>query len=153
MCVSSLAGTSLATPKTFTAARGWASWPARKGCVETTQLRARARGARARADLPHDHPRTGQTCAGMYDFDLVVIGSGPAGQRAAVQAAKLGRTVALVERRAMVGGVCVNTGTIPSKTLREAVVYLTGMSQREMYGQSYRVKSDITMDDLRERTN
>jgi NAD(P) transhydrogenase len=88
-----------------------------------------------------------------YDVHVAVIGSGPAGQRAAVQAAKLGRTVALVERRAMVGGVCVNTGTIPSKTLREAVVYLTGMSQREMYGQSYRVKTDITMEDLRERTN
>ena len=88
-----------------------------------------------------------------YDVDLVVIGSGPAGQRAAVQAAKLGRTVAMVERRAMIGGVCVNTGTIPSKTLREAVVYLTGMSEREMYGQSYRVKADITMEDLRERTN
>jgi NAD(P) transhydrogenase len=88
-----------------------------------------------------------------YDVDLAVIGSGPAGQRAAVQAAKLGRKVALVERRAMVGGVCVNTGTIPSKTLREAVVYLTGMSQKELYGQSYRVKADITMDDLRERTN
>ena len=54
----------------------------------------------------------------------------------------------MVERRAMVGGVCVNTGTIPSKTLREAVVYLTGMSEREMYGQSYRVKADITMEDL-----
>src|SRR6478672_11593956 len=89
----------------------------------------------------------------MYDVDLAVIGSGPAGQRASVQAAKLGRSVALVERRAMVGGVCVNTGTIPSKTLREAVVYLTGMSEREMYGQSYRVKADITMEDLRERTN
>ena len=88
-----------------------------------------------------------------YDFDLAVIGSGPAGQRAAVQAAKLGKRVALVERRAMVGGVCVNTGTIPSKTLREAVVYLTGMSQKELYGQSYRVKAEITMDDLRERTN
>jgi len=95
----------------------------------------------------------GQTCPTVFDFDLVVIGSGPAGQRAAVQAAKLGRSVALVERRTMVGGVCVNTGTIPSKTLREAVVYLTGMSQREMYGQSYRVKADITMDDLRARTN
>lgn len=87
-----------------------------------------------------------------YDVDLAVIGSGPAGQRAAVQAAKLGRRVALVERRAMVGGVCVNTGTIPSKTLREAVVYLTGMSQKELYGQSYRVKAEITMEDLRERT-
>ncbi len=102
---------------------------------------------------PHIHSENGQTAAVSYDFDLVVIGSGPAGQRAAVQAAKLGRTVAMVERRQMLGGVCVNTGTIPSKTLREAVVYLTGMSEREMYGQSYRVKADITMGDLRERTN
>ncbi len=102
---------------------------------------------------PHVHRENGQTLRVSYDVDLVVIGSGPAGQRAAVQAAKLGRTVAMVERRAMIGGVCVNTGTIPSKTLREAVVYLTGMSEREMYGQSYRVKADITMEDLRERTN
>jgi NAD(P) transhydrogenase len=86
------------------------------------------------------------------DYDLLVIGSGPAGQKAAVQGAKLGKRVAIVERRHMVGGVCVNTGTIPSKTLREAVVYLTGMSQREMYGASYRVKADITITDLDERT-
>jgi NAD(P) transhydrogenase len=86
------------------------------------------------------------------DYDVLVIGSGPAGQKAAVQASKLGRRVALVERRHMVGGVCVNTGTIPSKTLREAVVYLTGMSQREMYGASYRVKAEITVADLAERT-
>jgi NAD(P) transhydrogenase len=86
------------------------------------------------------------------DYDVLVIGSGPAGQKAAVQASKLGRRVALVERRHMVGGVCVNTGTIPSKTLREAVVYLTGMSQREMYGTSYRVKAEITVADLAERT-
>lgn len=57
-----------------------------------------------------------------YDFDLLCIGSGPAGQRAAIQAAKLGKRVALVERRRIVGGVCVETGTIPSKTLREAVL-------------------------------
>jgi NAD(P) transhydrogenase len=81
-------------------------------------------------------------------YDLLVIGSGPAGQRAAVQAAKLGRRVAIVERGNMVGGVCVNTGTIPSKTLREAVVYLTGHTQRAMYGQSYRLKENVTMDDL-----
>jgi len=87
------------------------------------------------------------------DFELLVIGSGPAGQKAAVQAAKLGRRVACVERRHMVGGVCVNTGTIPSKTLREAVVYLTGLSQREMYGASYRVKADITIADLVQRTS
>ena len=65
-----------------------------------------------------------------YDYDLLVIGSGPGGQKAAIQAAKLGRRVAVVERRDMVGGVCINTGTIPSKTLREAVLYLTGLSQR-----------------------
>jgi len=88
-----------------------------------------------------------------FDFDLLVIGSGPAGQKAAIQAAKLGRRVAVVERRHMVGGVCTNTGTIPSKTLREAVLYLTGMNQREIYGDSYRVKADVTIRDLAERTD
>lgn len=88
-----------------------------------------------------------------YEYDVVVIGSGPGGQRASIQAAKLGRRVALVERRHMVGGVCTNTGTIPSKTLREAVLYLSGMNQREIYGDSYRVKADLTMQDLRERTD
>ena len=87
-----------------------------------------------------------------YDFDLLVIGSGPAGQKAAIQAAKLGRTVCMIERRHMLGGVCTNTGTIPSKTLREAVLYLTGMAQRDIYGSSYRVKEDITIDDLFQRT-
>ena len=81
------------------------------------------------------------------EYDLLVIGCGPAGQKAAIQAAKLGRRAAIVERR-QVGGVCVMTGTIPSKTLREAVVYLTGLSQRGIYGQSYRVKEDITIEDL-----
>jgi NAD(P) transhydrogenase len=85
------------------------------------------------------------------DYDLLVIGSGPAGQKAAIQAAKLGRTVALVERREL-GGVSVNWGTIPSKTLREAIVYLTGLSQRATYGQSYRVKEEITVEDLWLRT-
>ena len=84
----------------------------------------------------------------MHDYDLLVIGSGPGGQKAAIQAAKLGRRVALVDRGHMVGGVCINTGTVPSKTLREAVLYLTGMSQRGIYGQSYRVKHDITSADL-----
>lgn len=88
----------------------------------------------------------------MYDFDLLVLGSGPGGQRAAIAAAKLGRRVAVVDRREMVGGVCINTGTIPSKTLREAVLYLTGLNQRELYGQSYRVKDDITIADLGMRT-
>ena len=88
----------------------------------------------------------------MYDYDLLVIGSGPGGQKAAIGAAKLGKRVAVAERRDMMGGVCVNTGTIPSKTLREAVLYLTGFSQRDMYGASYRVKSEITIGDLLART-
>ena len=88
-----------------------------------------------------------------YDYDMVVIGSGPAGQRAAVQAAKLGKRAAIVERHAEIGGVMVNTGTIPSKTLREAVMYLTGYRERGIYGESYSVKQDITMSDLMIRTN
>ena len=88
----------------------------------------------------------------MHDFDLLVIGSGPGGQKAAIAAAKLDKKVAIVERPEMLGGVCLNTGTIPSKTLREAVLYLTGLDQREMYGQSYRVKDDITIADLTART-
>jgi len=88
----------------------------------------------------------------VYDFDLLVIGSGPGGQKAAIAAAKLGRRAAIVERRDMIGGVCLNTGTIPSKTLREAVLYLTGANQHEMYGQSYRVKDEITIADLAART-
>ena len=87
-----------------------------------------------------------------YDYDLVVVGTGPGGQKAAIAAAKLGHKVAIIERRHMMGGVSTNTGTIPSKTLREAVMYLTGMAQREVYGASYRVKSDITMEDLFART-
>jgi NAD(P) transhydrogenase len=88
----------------------------------------------------------------MYDYDLLVIGSGPGGQKAAIAGAKMERRVAIVDRRDMVGGVCINTGTIPSKTLRETVLYLTGLSQREMYGQSYRLKEDITVADLSART-
>jgi NAD(P) transhydrogenase len=84
----------------------------------------------------------------MQRFDLFVLGTGPAGQRAAVQAAKLGKRVGICEKREMVGGVCVNTGTIPSKTFREAVLYLSGIAQRANYGASYTVKDDITMDDL-----
>src|SRR5437870_5057791 len=82
------------------------------------------------------------------DFDLIVIGSGPAGQKAAVQAAKLGRSVAVVEKWQDVGGVCINTGTIPSKTLREAVLDLSGLRQRSIYGQSFRCDQDITAQDL-----
>jgi NAD(P) transhydrogenase len=85
-----------------------------------------------------------------FEFDLVSIGSGPAGQKAAIQAAKLGRRAAVIECR-QVGGVCVISGTIPSKTLREAVLHLTGFTQRGFYGQSYRVKEEITVQDLRGR--
>jgi NAD(P) transhydrogenase len=89
----------------------------------------------------------------VYDYDVLVIGSGPGGQKAAIAAAKLDRRVAIVERKNMIGGVCLNTGTIPSKTLREAILYLTGLDQREMYGQSYRVKDEITIADLAARTS
>jgi len=87
----------------------------------------------------------------MYDYDMIVVGSGPGGQKAAIAAAKLGRRVALIERKFSIGGVCINTGTIPSKTLREAVLYLTGRSQEEFYGKSYRLKDEITVGDLMAR--
>jgi NAD(P) transhydrogenase len=83
-----------------------------------------------------------------YEYDLLVIGSGPAGHRAAIQAAKLDKRVAIVEKRTVVGGVCINTGTIPSKTLREAALRLSGYRERGMYGASYSVKQRITMRDL-----
>ncbi|WP_432014376.1 Si-specific NAD(P)(+) transhydrogenase [Streptomyces cucumeris] len=88
----------------------------------------------------------------MTDFDMLVIGSGPGGQKAAIAAAKLGRRVAVVDRPDMVGGVSLHTGTVPSKTLREAVLYLTGLTQRDLYGQSYRLKEEITVADLTART-
>ncbi len=81
-------------------------------------------------------------------YDLIVIGSGPAGQRAAVAAAKLNKRVVVVESRSVVGGVCINTGTIPSKTMREAVLHLSGYNYRQIYGMNYRVKEKITMADL-----
>ena len=87
-----------------------------------------------------------------FDYDVLALGSGPGGQKAAIAAAKLGYRSAVVERRHMLGGVCINTGTIPSKTLREAVIYLTGLNMRDIYGQSYRVKDDITIQDLLSRT-
>src|SRR5262252_8539318 len=81
-------------------------------------------------------------------YDLVVIGSGPAGQKAAICAAKMRKKVAVIERNRSIGGVCVNTGTIPSKTFREAVLYLSGLRQRSFYGRSYAVKDQIAMEDL-----
>src|SRR5439155_10396861 len=88
-----------------------------------------------------------------YDYALLVIGSGPAGQRAAIQGAKLDKRVAIVERTNVLGGICVNLGTIPSKTLREAVLELSGYRSREFYGASYTVKQNITIQDLLVRTN
>jgi NAD(P) transhydrogenase len=84
----------------------------------------------------------------QYDYDLLVIGSGPAGHRAAIQGAKLEKRVAIIEKRTVVGGVCINSGTIPSKTLREAALRLSGYRERGMYGASYSVKQHITMRDL-----
>ena len=84
-------------------------------------------------------------------FDFIVIGSGPAGRRGAIQAAKLGKKVGLIEQQQAIGGGALHTGTIPSKTLREAVLYLSGWKQRGIYGRAYRVKSDITAQDLMHR--
>ena len=86
------------------------------------------------------------------EYELVVIGSGPAGQKAAIQAAKLRKKVAIVERFHAVGGASVNIGTIPSKTIREAILYLTGLNQRAIYGQGYRLKDEIAVADLELRT-
>jgi NAD(P) transhydrogenase len=85
------------------------------------------------------------------DYDLIAIGSGPAGQKAAIQAAKLGARAAVVDRGRMLGGVCLHTGTIPSKTLREAVLHLTGVSQRSLLGHAYRAKEELEMEDLHRR--
>jgi len=89
----------------------------------------------------------------QYHYDMLVIGSGPAGKSAAIQTAKLGKTVAVVERSEVIGGVMLNTGTIPSKTLREAAMYLTGHRERGVYGESFTVKQSITMKDLLVRTS
>jgi NAD(P) transhydrogenase len=88
-----------------------------------------------------------------YDYDLIVVGSGPSGQRAAIAAAKFNKKVAIIEKKMDIGGVCINTGTIPSKTIREAVIRLTGITERAFYGQSYRVKEKITVYDLLARCN
>ena len=87
----------------------------------------------------------------MQAYDLVVIGSGPGGQRAAIQAAKSGKRVAIIEKGVGVGGVCTNTGTIPSKTMREAVLHLSGFYYQNFYGANYRVKETVTMADLNYR--
>jgi len=87
----------------------------------------------------------------METYDLIVIGSGPAGRRAAIQASKFGEAVLVIEKGRRVGGVSVHTGTIPSKTLRETALNLSGWRERGFYGRSYRVKQDLSADDLRAR--
>lgn len=88
----------------------------------------------------------------MEQYDLIVIGSGPAGEKAAVQAAQNHKRTAVIETRGVVGGVCVHTGTLPSKTLRETVLYLAGLKQRSVYGVVCTVKSDVTVGELMYRT-
>ncbi|MBB4064964.1 Si-specific NAD(P)(+) transhydrogenase [Gellertiella hungarica] len=87
----------------------------------------------------------------MIHYDFIVVGSGPAGRRGAIQAAKLGKRVLVIEKGTRVGGVSVHTGTIPSKTLRETALNLTGWRERGFYGRSYRVKQEISAEDLRRR--
>src|ERR671939_1939838 len=108
--------------------------PPHAGCGLT--LDAASRTARAPRHMSANH------------YDLVVIGSGPAGQKGAIAAAKLGKRVAVVDKKEMVGGVCVHTGTIPSKTLREAILYLSGFRQRTFYGKDYTVMERISAKDL-----
>src|SRR5687767_39525 len=85
-------------------------------------------------------------------YDLIVVGSGPAGQKAAIAAAKQNWRVAVIERkRELLGGVSLHSGTIPSKTIREAILHLTGYRHRDVYEESYRRKREITMDDLRRK--
>src|SRR5260221_8467774 len=84
----------------------------------------------------------------MDKYDIIVIGSGPAGQRAAIQAAKFGKKAALVEKMEMIGGAAINTGTIPSKTIREAVLHLSGFYYQSIYCGNYRVKEQITIADF-----
>jgi len=93
------------------------------------------------------------TSSDHSQYDVVVLGSGPAGQRAAIASVKSGRRTLMVEKRPVVGGACINTGTIPSKSFREAVVYLSGYRERSIYGESYAVKREITMDDLNARAS
>ena len=97
---------------------------------------------------PSQRPAEG---ARMHDYDMIVIGSGPSGRRAAIQSAKLGKTVLVIEKGRRVGGVSVHTGTIPSKTLRETVLNLSGWRERGFYGRSYRVKQEIEAEDLMAR--
>src|ERR1700757_3669223 len=85
------------------------------------------------------------------DYDLVVIGSGPAGQKAAINASKQGKRVVVIERAGMIGGASVHSGTIPSKTVRDAVLYLTGFNERGFCGQQYRLREQINSEEIASR--
>src|ERR1700757_1080081 len=82
------------------------------------------------------------------NFDLLVIGCGPAGEKAGAQAAYFGKRVAVIERAPVVGGSCINTGTVPSKTLRESALYFSGLKQRGLYGIDYSLKENLTVHDF-----
>ena len=82
------------------------------------------------------------------DFDLIVIGSGPAGEKAAIEASKLHKSVAIIERKSVQGGVCLHTGTIPSKTLRETVLFMSGLRQRSVYGLVGPARQSLTISEL-----
>ena len=84
----------------------------------------------------------------MYDYDLVVIGSGPAGEKGATQSAYFGKRVAVIEKEPKLGGACIHTGTLPSKTLRETALYLSGLQQRALYGVACEVRGDVSVPEL-----
>src|SRR6202521_2385343 len=87
------------------------------------------------------------------EYDLLVIGSGPAGQKAAIAAAKARKRVAVIDRAVMIGGVSVHTGTIPSKTVREAIFQLTGFAVKSLYGNVSQSRVDISVQDVSSRVN
>jgi NAD(P) transhydrogenase len=88
-----------------------------------------------------------------YDYDMVIIGSGPGGQKAAIQGAKLGKRVLIIDANPQLGGACLQDGTIPSKSFREAILHLSGYRERSHYGKAYRVKQNVEMADLTSRNN
>src|SRR6202521_3329617 len=93
-------------------------------------------------------PTTQRRTLRMQPYDLIVIGSGPGGQRAAIQGAKAGKRVAIIEKQTAIGGACINTGTIPSKTMREAVLHLSGFYDKNFYGTNHNTEGEVTMADL-----
>src|SRR5581483_11446140 len=131
-------------------------WPRSRAtscCPRATAKTAARSTSRRRAGTASTSPSAPRSnafayTARMYDYDWLVIGSGPAGEKGAVQAAYFGKRVAVVERQAKLGGACVNTGTLPSKTLRETALYLSGWRQREMYGMSCQLRQGVSVPEL-----